>query len=339
MRYLVLALALSGAPALLADTEDSVRRSVPIEGSSHFVLSAEFGAIRIQPGATGFAEVEIRFRGKPHSRAEFDRMLRDFALDVTPEGSRTRVEGRFKNGWRPASSLLSGRNWCHDDRCLEYTWLRHIEYRVSLPRQMSVDLSTSGGSIQVGDLTGAVAARTSGGSLSFGRIDGAVNGSTSGGSITLAASKGKAVLHTSGGTIRIEESAGEVDAETSGGSIHVNRAGGRVRARTSGGGISIRDCTGAIDASTSGGNVTASLLAQPAEESRLSTSGGSIRVDLASNARVEVEASTSGGSVSTDFPVSSRSRDRSSLRAAINGGGPLLQLRTSGGGIQIRRAR
>jgi hypothetical protein len=49
-----------------------------------------------------------------------------------------------------------------------------------------------------------------------------------------------------------------------------------------------------------------------------------------------VDASTSGGSVSSDFPVPS-SGNRQSLRAAINGGGPLLQLRTSGGGIHIQK--
>jgi len=51
---------------------------------------------------------------------------------------------------------------------------------------------------------------------------------------------------------------------------------------------------------------------------------------------VNVDASTSGGSVSSDFPVPT-SGDHQNLRAAINGGGPLLQLRTSGGGINIQK--
>ena len=92
-----------------------------------------------------------------------------------------------------------------------------------------------------------------------------------------------------------------------------------------------------MDASTSGGSVTASLLSQPNQPSRLSTSGGSINVELAGSVHVDVDANTSGGGVSTDFPVGAGSRDRQSLRAAINGGGPLLQLRTSGGGIHIQK--
>jgi hypothetical protein len=91
-----------------------------------------------------------------------------------------------------------------------------------------------------------------------------------------------------------------------------------------------------VDASTSGGSVSASLSAQPKEPSRLSTSGGSIQIELAASLHLDVDASASGGSVSSDFPVPT-SQDRRSLHAAINGGGPLLYLRTSGGGIHIRK--
>ena len=340
MRYSVLALALAGAIGLFADTEDQVRRSIPVNSSRRLVLTADWGAIKVQPGdafrrgrsilprqstvaggirpdAAGFfAGCQPGRLGHPGERAVQGR------LEAEP------VRGSFWGWFNQAP--------CRESKCLEYTWLRQMEYRVSLPREFSVDLSTSGGSIAVGDLKGEVAARTSGGELSFGRIDGPVRGNTSGGSISLAGGRGKAVLHTSGGGIRIEDVAGEVVAETSGGSIQVNRASGRVSAHTSGGSITIRETTGAVDASTSGGSVSASLSAQPNEPSRLSTSGGSITVELASSVRVDVDASTSGGSVSSDFPVPT-SGDRQNLRAAINGGGPLLHLRTSGGGIYIQK--
>jgi len=43
-----------------------------------------------------------------------------------------------------------------------------------------------------------------------------------------------------------------------------------------------------------------------------------------------------GRGPSSDFPVPT-SGDGHNLRAAINGGGPLLHLRTSGGGIRIQK--
>lgn len=341
MRYSVLALFLAGSLGLFGDSEDHVRRSVPADSSVRLVLTADWGAIKVQAGATRAADVDVYFRGSAWSRAAVDRMLKDFTLDVSQVGNEIRVNGRFRDGWRSNHfgffwGLFNG-GMCHDGKCLEYTWLREMEYRVSVPREFSVDLRTSGGAISVGDLKGEVDARTSGGSLNFGRIDGPVRGATSGGSVSLAGGRGRAVLRTAGGTIHIEDVAGEVDAETSGGSVLVDRASGRVRAHTSGGSITIRETTGAVDASTSGGSVSAVLSAQPNEDCRLYTSGGSIRVELLRTAHIDLDASTSGGGVSTDFPVPPGPGDRQSLRTPINGGGPLLQLRTSGGGIRIQQ--
>jgi len=337
MRCSVLILALAGAVGLFAETQDQVRRSIPVSSTTRLVLTADYGSIKIQPGATRVAEVEVSFRGSPWARSAFDRMLQDFSLDVSQVGSDIRVNGRFKNGWKPSLFWgLFSHTPCNNGKCLEYSWLRSVEYRVSLPREFNVDLSTSGGSIAVGDLKGEANTRTSGGNLDFGRIDGPVRGNTSGGSISLMGSHGRAFLRTSGGEIHIEDVSGDVDAETSGGSIQVNRATGRVSVHTSGGSVTIRDTTGAVDASTSGGSVTAHLSAQPNEASRLSTSGGSINIELPRTVHVDVDAETSGGSVVSDFGAPS-SRDGHNLRASINGGGPLLHLRTSGGGIYIQK--
>ena len=166
-------------------------------------------------------------------------MRHDFSLDIAQEGSDIRVNGAFhKVGnrcWR--SALLRRPRMCRNWQCLEYaTWLREVEYRVTVPEKFNADMETSGGPIFVSRMKGEVHAHTSGGSLHFDSIEGPILGNTSGGSITIEGGKGRAVLHTSGGPIRDPR------------------------------------CHGRIDASTSGGGVTASLLGQPKEECRLYTS-------------------------------------------------------------------
>jgi hypothetical protein len=338
------AAALACASFLYAvDNQDSVRKSVPIASATRLVLHVDAGAIQVEPGAGKRVEVEVRFRGVPPSRAEFDRMRNDFTLDVAQQGSDIRVTGAFHQGWKPmllAWPLMFGNPICRNWQCLEYSpWLRAVEYRVTVPHQFNADVETSGGPISVSDLKGEVNARTSGGPLNFDGIDGPVNGRTSGGGITLTGGKGRAVVHTSGGSIRITEAGGDVDASTSGGGIWIERTSGRVKAHTSGGGIAIVEAMGAIDASTSGGGVTASLAKQPGEECRLYTSGGSIMVSLAKDIHMDLDASASGGGVWTDFPVPENGvRHQRQIRAPLNGGGPLLYLHTSGGGISVRRA-
>jgi len=322
----LLAAALACASLLLAvDPDDHVRKSVPVGSSTRLVLNADVGAIRVEPGNGKTVDVEVYFHGTPPSEAEFKRMRRDFRLDVAPQGSDIRVTGAFQGGWEPALAFFpffGSHPICRNWQCLEYsTWLREVEYRVTLPPKFNSDVETSGGPI------------------SLSRLDGDVNAHTSGGGITLTGGLGKAVVHTSGRPIRIRDVAGDVDASTSGGPISIEHNLGRVKAHTSGGGIEIRDAVGAINASTSGGGVSASLVGQPKEESRLYTSGGSINVSLSKDVRLDLDASTNGGGVWTDFAVpTSGERHHNELRGPLNGGGPLLYLHTSGGGISVRHA-
>lgn len=326
------------------DPDDHVQKRVLVSSATRLVLNTDVGNIRVQSGTSRSVDVDVTFHGFPLSRDEYDRMRRDYTLDVVQQGAEVRVTGAFHKGWIPLIDFLplvfGGQTMCHDWKCLEYgRWLREVEYRVTVPEKFNADIETWSGPISVSHLRGEVNAHTSGGPLNFDGIDGPVNGRTSGGGITLVGGKGRADVHTSGGPIAIKEIAGDVDATTSGGGISIEGNVGRVRARTSGGPIWIRDASGAIDASTSGGGVTASLVGQPKEDCRLYTSGGPIDVTLRSDARVDLDASSSGGPVWTDFAVPHRDPSQfHDLHASINGGGPRLYLHTSGGGISIRRA-
>jgi hypothetical protein len=346
LRFLVAVLACV-ASVYGSETEQSVRKSVPVSSATRLKLNADFGSINVQPSAGRSVDVEVHFRGDPPSRRDFDRMLQDFSLQLIQQGSEVTVTAAFTHGWEPLLSyvisdgLFNSRHpICHNWRCLVYSgWLDEIEFRVSVPRTFDANLATSGGSITVILLKGEVAAHTSGGWLKFDRTEGAVNASTSGGGITVMGTTGKAVVRTSGGPIRISETSGDVDAYTSGGPILIDTVSGHVKAHTSGGGIDAREISGALDVSTSGGWVNASLVAQPKQDCSFSTSGGGISVTLPRDVHVNLDASTSGGWVSTEFSVPySGERRQSELRAPINGGGPLLYIHTSGGWINVKRA-
>ncbi|MFK8014910.1 MAG: DUF4097 domain-containing protein [Gammaproteobacteria bacterium] len=194
-----------------------------------------------------------------------------------------------------------------------------IEYRITIPSRFDLDLSTSGGSIRVEDLDGELRAQTSGGAMSFGMVSGEVNAYTSGGSITLEGGGADANLNTSGGSIRVGEVAGDLKATTSGGSIRIAGVSGNVQANTS------------------GGSVEATLRTQPTSDCRLSTSGGTVTLNLSDAFAVNIDASSSGGGVRSDFPIEGKTKSKRRLRGAINGGGPLMRLKSSGGGVRIRR--
>lgn len=180
-----------------------------------------------------------------------------------------------------------------------------VSFEVTVPEKFNLELRTSGGDIVVGNLTGKVIAHTSGGDVSLGQLD------------------GEAQVHTSGGDIELGSATGAVDLHTSGGDIEV----GPVAA--------------AADVSTSGGDIQARFEDGPKADCVFRTSGGDVDVTVGAKAGFRLDASTSGGDVKTrnlTVAVESGGEGKSKLVGAVNGGGPLLKLRTSGGDIGVRAA-
>ena len=102
--------------------------------------------------------------------------------------------------------------------------------------------------------------------------------------------------------------------------------------------ITVDEVMGTIKAHTSGGSVKAHISKQPDSDCRLTTSGGSITVHLSADLGLDVNAKTNGGRVNTDFPVAiSGEVSKRSMQAQMNGGGPELYLRTSGGSIYLKK--
>jgi DUF4097 and DUF4098 domain-containing protein YvlB len=300
---LIIAIILLCAGLLVAAPQD-IRKSFKVDYDGLLTLDTDIGAISVNTISGKTVEVEVRFKPRSGGTSRVKRFLEEFDLDFKQSGNNVTVIGEYRRDWN---------FWDSIGRYVK------VEFFVTVPEKYNVDLKTSGGSISVDDLEGRVDAKTSGGSLKFGNIDGPVSGRTSGGSITLDGCNGDANVNTSGGAISIGRVNGNVEAHTSGGSINVEEA------------------IGYVDASTSGGSVTARISKQPERDCRLRTSGGSVTVYMERDVKVNLDASTSGGRVHTEFPVMVRGEiSKRKLRAEVNGGGPEVYLRTSGGSIYIK---
>ena len=299
-----------------AGEKDTIHKTFKVSKGGKLFLDSDRGSVEIMSGAGNTVDVTVY----KESRSWDDDELDDFEVRFKQSGDNVDIIGEYRGGshfWK--NSHL------------------RIRYVITVPDQYDIQVKTSGGSIEVADIEGDVQLKTSGGSIKLGNIIGPVDANTSGGSIRVEDCKGNADLHTSGGSINIGDVDGEVIAKTSGGSISIKSAKGSVSARTSGGSINVDEVSGAIDASTSGGTVRATITKQFDNDCRLSTSGGSVIVSLARDIRANIDASTSGGRVKTDFEVTVRGElKKNKLVAKINGGGPELFLRTSGGNVEIR---
>jgi len=293
------ALCAGAVVALLAATvarADVVERTFDVRPGGKLTLDTDIGSVEVRSAPGN--QVQVRVEREVRSGSD-----KDFELNFEQRGDDVLVEGE-----KPGSSW----GWSF--------WNRYkVHFDIVVPENYNLDLETAGGSIKIADLIGDVDCHTSGGSIRIKDIDGEVD------------------CRTSGGSVHIGRVEGSVFAKTSGGSITIDRSGGSVVAKTSGGSVTVNEVLGSIDASSSGGSVSARLSSQPLADCRLTTSGGRVEVSLAGSIGVELDAKTSGGRVHLDMPVTiSGEVRRTSVRGAINGGGPQLYLRTSGGSIYVK---
>jgi hypothetical protein len=231
----------------------------------------------------------------------------------------------------------------------------------------AISAETGGGGIDVGNVGGELTVRTGGGSIHIGSAKGKVVAESGGGNVVLVSGAQGASLQTGGGSIHVDKCTGEVKAETSGGSIDLGEVGGGASMETGGGSLKLTSATGLVKAQTGGGSVQmlgvpsahvengagtnrAKIIdATTSSDSQLETGVGDITVYLAPSMHVTLRASieaASGHHITSDFPdfkVSSEGGQWEpkliSAEGSLNGGGPVLKIRTTMGNIYIRRGQ
>jgi len=166
-------------------------------------------------------------------------------------------------------------------------------------------------------------------------------------------------LYSGDGAIAIEGVKGRIEARTSDGSIDATRLKGDLHLRSGDGRISGVGLDGTLVASTSDGRMQidgrfdalslrsgdGSIYAEAAKGSRMSdewsvtTSDGRVQLKIPSTFAADLDIHTGDGSIDVDLPVSVEGRySRSTLRGTLNGGGPVLRLRSGDGSIRLGRS-
>lgn len=230
-----------------------------------------------------------------------------------------------------------------------------------------VNAETGGGSIDVGTISGDLGLHTGGGSIEVRRANGKLVAETGGGSIDIESCEQGATIETGGSSINVRHCNGRVKASTGGGSVDLSDIGGPAEIETGGGSIRLTSAKGHVHAETGGGSIE--LLGVPSaraetgaggitvklvntggerSDSDLETGAGDITVYIASDVAINVRASVDMGNghhINSEFPdihISSEG-DKwgpKTLTAdgKLNGGGPMLKVRTSTGDINFKRA-
>lgn len=306
-RLLLLGAALAAPLALSAKITRTVEKTFAVQSGGNLKAATQGGDITVKTSDRPGVHILVKQVIRAATEQEADEILTKLTLTLEQSGNDVTAESKYEKrgpgtwfgNWPPVS----------------------VSFVITVPKSFNLRLNTSGGNIAVASLSGNVWVRTSGGDLEFARIDGDIDAGTSGGDITLQEGTARAMLRTSGGDIEIDRAGGPTDVSTSGGNIKIN---------------SVAQLT---SATTSGGDVHAVIIEALRQDTLLSTSGGDVEVEMVKGAGFQLDASTSGGDVNASgltITIEKGGTGKSKLVGAVNGGGPRLKLRSSGGDVTVR---
>ncbi|MGZ3852458.1 MAG: DUF4097 family beta strand repeat-containing protein [Flavisolibacter sp.] len=227
----------------------------------------------------------------------------------------------------------------------------NIAFKIYVTQNVSTELKTSGGSINLTNLTGSQSLSTSGGSLNIDKVNGGIDGKTSGGSIHIQNStdnielktsggsivasgcKGNLELKTSGGSLDLSNLSGSVEASTSGGSVEARTIEGEFEARTSGGSIHMWDIKSSLKTSTGGGNIDVEVT-QLGKYIEIDNTGGDITLSLPKTKGLDLDLSGKIGE--THFGNFDGKIDENSVKGKLNGGGVPVTIKAKSGRIKLQ---
>lgn len=230
-----------------------------------------------------------------------------------------------------------------------------------------VKIVSGGGNIEGGNLGNDFSVTSGAADVRVANVGGQTQVNLGGGRVYIGSSHAS-TIQTGAGSIQIQKCMGDLHATSGGGNLYLGDVEGSVTAQTQGGSVRLASATGPVSVTTGGGSVELFRVGRGAQvetgagpimvefignrsvtNSFLHTASGDVNVCFSPNQGVSVHAQSdmaSGQGVLTDFPGLSvtwqggQYMPRSVwVEGAINGGGPLLRIRTTIGQISLRHCQ
>lgn len=301
-----LLLVLLAAPVRLCGLERVVSQVYPVQPGAGLLVEAYRGAITVEESDA--AEIRITVRSESLLSDERAAGAALDRLKVTMGIENNRVSVRVTNPTEKRVRFV----WREDEQ-------PNVTCTMSVPRQCSVDLTTSTGGIVVGFLTGRMKAQTETGTIFFRGVKGSVQATAGVGDVVVSHCSGDAVLTARRGTVR------------------VGNVGGRAEVKAINGDIEIQSARGALTAWSEAGDISVGFARGRTEGADVRAAGGSIFAKIDATAHCLIAASSDWGRVESTLPlaIDGGGSGKKKLSGRLNQGGPLLTLRASGGHVKI----
>lgn len=244
------------------------------------------------------------------------KVLEDFNLDIEKNGSVITANVERKRNFK---------FWNHVG----------ISLTIIVPKEMSCNVSSSGGGLKISNIVGMHNLTSSGGGIHLDNVTGTTKVSSSGGSVHATNQNGDVRLSSSGGGVTLEEAHGSVFARSSGGSVHLKDIHGDVDASSSGGGVTVTGECGSVRATSSGGSVHANI-SNLSKKLYLASSGGGVDATIQHGDKLGLDLDLKSDRVHIDLHNFSGTAKKDRVKGTMNNGGIPVYMHASGGNVNVR---
>ena len=245
-----------------------------------------------------------------------DEVLEDFDLDFSKSGSEITAWVERQGQWRFMNNV-------------------GISLTVLVPREMSCNVSSSGGRVKISGVAGTHNCSSSGGGVQLENVTGNTKAKSSGGGVKVTNQNGNVQLRSSGGGVTLNGARGNVSAHSSGGGVYLKDIHGDVEAGSSGGGVTITGESGAVKAKSSGGSVHVNI-GNLNKELHLESSGGGVDAVIQNGEKLGLDLDLSSSRVTIDLHNFSGKSEKDRVKGTMNNGGIPFYMRASGGNVNVR---
>ena len=147
-------------------------------------------------------------------------------------------------------------------------------------------------------------------------------------------------IHSGDGDLSVRGLKGEVSLSTQDGRIDADSLDGALRATSGDGNVHVQGRFDSLSLKTGDGTISAQIKqgSQMVSAWSVRSGDGDVELSLPDDFAADVDVHTGDGRISSDLPITlSGSRDESSLRGKLNGGGPILSVHTGDGSVRLKR--
>jgi DUF4097 and DUF4098 domain-containing protein YvlB len=304
----IVMVALAAAPALAEQKfEEKFEKTVPLTKTGLFALSNISGKIEVMT----WKEAQVKIEALKVSKADTQDKAKENAAKVTvevmAEANAVRVETKYpkRNGgfWGGDSIKVS------------------VDYKVWVPEQAGVDLSSVSGDVEVASI---------GGKAKITCVSGNVG---------LRGAAGADIKLTSG-DLTMENIAGDAYIKGVSGDIDVTKVKGSIKAEAVSGDIKLLDVSDAstIDVKTVSGDVTYVGVIKAGARDEFKTMSGDVKLTVPADSSFDLEASTFNGDINSEFQITTSGKiSPREIQGTVGKGGATLILKTFSGNVDIKK--